>query len=108
MRFLRKPVAADRVGYHPEHLMRLVRQGKFPAPVHLGPRTVAFVEDEVNAWLRARIAERDAGVANKRPQARLASTLVTRGGRLYMAFLAPGGAQEQRSPRFFSTRWSLV
>ena len=68
MRFLRKAVAADRVGYHPEHLMRLVRQGKFPAPVHLGPRTVAFVEDEVNAWLRARIAERDAGATNKRPK----------------------------------------
>ena len=67
MRFLRKAVAADRVGYHPEHLMRLVRQGKFPAPVHLGPRTVAFVEDEVNEWLKARIAERDAGVGTKRP-----------------------------------------
>ncbi len=68
MRFLRKAVAADRVGYHPEHLMRLVRQGKFPAPVHLGPRTVAFVEDEVNAWLRERIAERDTGANKERPK----------------------------------------
>ncbi len=67
MRFLRKHVAADRVGYHPEHLMRLVRQGKFPRPVQLGPRSVAFVEEEVNAWLKDRIAERDAGVGTKRP-----------------------------------------
>ena len=66
MRFLRKHVAADRVGYHPEHLMRLVRQGKFPRPVQLGPRSVAFVEEEVNAWLKERIAERDAGVGTKR------------------------------------------
>ena len=68
MKLLRKAVAADRVGYHPEHLMRLVRQGKFPAPVHLGPRTVAFVEDEVNAWLRERIAERDTGANKERPK----------------------------------------
>ena len=68
MRFLRKAVAADRVGYHPEHLMRLVRAGKFPKPVILGPRTVAFVEDEVNDWLRARIAERDAGANKQRPK----------------------------------------
>ena len=68
MRFLRKHVAADRVGYHPEHLMRLVRQGKFPQPVQLGPRSVAFLEDEVTEWQKARIAERDAGAANKRPK----------------------------------------
>ena len=68
MKLLRKAVAADRVGYHPEHLMRLVRAGKFPKPVLLGPRTVAFVEDEVNAWLQERIAERDAGAASQRPE----------------------------------------
>ena len=68
MRFLRKAVAADRVGYHPEHLMRLVRAGKFPKPVLLGPRTVVFLEDEVTEWQKARIAERDAGAANQRPR----------------------------------------
>ncbi len=67
MKVLRKAVAADRVGYHPEHIMRLARQGKFPQPVMLGPRTVAFVEEEVNAWLKERIAERDAGIGTKRP-----------------------------------------
>ena len=68
MRFLRKAVAADRVGYHPEHLMRLVRQGKFPAPVHLGPRTVAFVEDEVNAWLWERPTAAQSGIRLSTPK----------------------------------------
>ncbi len=42
MNFLRKPVTARRVGYHPEHIMRLVREGKFPKPVQLGPRSIAL------------------------------------------------------------------
>ena len=42
------------------HLMRLVKAGKFPAPIRIGGNSVAFVEDEVIAWQEARIAERDA------------------------------------------------
>jgi prophage regulatory protein len=60
MRFLRKPEAAARVGYHPEHVMRLVRQDKFPKPVQLGPKSIAFIEEEVEAWMAERVAERDA------------------------------------------------
>ncbi|MBU3667664.1 MAG: AlpA family phage regulatory protein [Rhodocyclaceae bacterium] len=32
--------------------------GKFPPPVRLGERAVAWVEDEVNAWVSARMEER--------------------------------------------------
>lgn len=32
--------------------------GKFPTPVRLGERAVAWVEDEVNAWVNARMEER--------------------------------------------------
>ena len=61
MRFLRKNKTADRVGYSPSHLMRLVREGKFPQPVPLGQTStaVAFVEDEVEDWMRARVEERE-------------------------------------------------
>ena len=57
-RLIRKKVTAARVGYHPVHIMRLAAQGKFPQPVKLGdpedPRSaVAFVESEVEAWIRA-------------------------------------------------------
>ena len=60
---LNKKQAADRVGLHPEYLMTLARNGKFPCPVKYGKENnsaVRFVETEVTAWIEARIAERDA------------------------------------------------
>jgi prophage regulatory protein len=36
-----------------------ITEGTFPAPIRLGPRAVAWVEDEIDAWLEARIAQRD-------------------------------------------------
>ncbi len=67
MKLLRKAVAADRVGYHPEYLMRLSRAGKFPKPVITGNRTVNFVEEEVENWISEHIAARDSGVVLPRP-----------------------------------------
>lgn len=60
MRFIRKLETAKRVGWHPSHLMRKARAGEFPLPVKLGPNSVAFVEDEVEAWMEARAAKREA------------------------------------------------
>ena len=62
VRLLRKKEAAAKVGYHPVHLMRLAHAGKFPRPVRLGENAVAFVEDEVDAWIEAKIVERDGQV----------------------------------------------
>ncbi len=59
MRLLRKKEVARKVGYHPVHIMRLAQAGKFPKPVRLGENAVAFVEDEVDAWVEEKIAERD-------------------------------------------------
>ena len=60
---LTKKQAAIRVGLHPEYLMTLAREGKFPRPVKYGSErnsAVRFVEAEVAAWIEARVAERDA------------------------------------------------
>ena len=46
MRFLKKREVAQRVGYHPVHIMRLVSNHKFPQPVRLNNHTVAFLEEE--------------------------------------------------------------
>jgi len=36
-----------------------MNQGTFPKPVVLGAKSVAWVESEIDAWIEARIAERD-------------------------------------------------
>ena len=60
---LNKRETAARIGVHPATVLRMAREGRFPAPVRLGDFTLAefrFVEAEVAAWIEARIAERDA------------------------------------------------
>ncbi|WP_105438482.1 AlpA family transcriptional regulator [Neorhizobium sp. T25_13] len=37
----------------------LIKQGSFPPPIKIGGRLVAWSEPEIEAWLRARMAERD-------------------------------------------------
>ena len=63
MRLLSKRQVAENVGFHPEHIMRLARAGRFPRPIKCGSTencAVRFVADEVDAWINARMAERDA------------------------------------------------
>lgn len=36
-----------------------IAHGAFPVPVKLGPRAIAFVAAEIDAWIAQRIAERD-------------------------------------------------
>jgi predicted DNA-binding transcriptional regulator AlpA len=62
-RLLSKKEVAALVHYHPEHIMRLVRQQRFPRPIKLGSAdnsAVRFIDEEIDAWLAARVAERDA------------------------------------------------
>ena len=55
MRELIKRVPFSRV-----HVYRLIRDGKFPAPIKLGDRRVAWLEHEIESWIAARVTERDA------------------------------------------------
>jgi predicted DNA-binding transcriptional regulator AlpA len=62
-RLVSKKEAARLTGYHPEHLMRLVRTGKFPKPIRPGgtpTSAVRFVEAELDAWQAERMGDRDA------------------------------------------------
>jgi prophage regulatory protein len=38
-----------------------IAQGKFPKPIRLSPRLVVWSAEEIEAWQRDRIAERDGG-----------------------------------------------
>ena len=50
-----------------QHRHRLIREGKFPVPVKIGEATNGFIESEIDAWIKAKIAERDARIAASKP-----------------------------------------
>lgn len=66
-RLLRKPQVKAIVGKSSAQIDRDERAGKFPRRVQTGPNSVAWVADEIDAWIRDRIAERNAGTARLRP-----------------------------------------
>lgn len=62
MRLLSKKQVAELVGFHPEHVMRMVRQDKFPKPIKCGGSENSanrFVEAEVQEWIAKLMSERD-------------------------------------------------
>jgi prophage regulatory protein len=59
-RFLRRRDVVEITGLSRSQIDRLTRAGKFPGRVALGPASSAWVASEVEAWIAARIAERDA------------------------------------------------
>jgi prophage regulatory protein len=56
---LRRPDVQARTGLSRSRLYELMDAGDFPKPVPLSQRARAWVEAEVQAWIVARIAERD-------------------------------------------------
>jgi prophage regulatory protein len=53
--FLRLPRVKAVTGLSKSSLYELIRANSFPAPVHLGARTVAWVASEVKQWAAERI-----------------------------------------------------
>lgn len=60
MKLLSKKEVRSKVLYSPAHIARLEAAGQFPKRVRLGPGRVGWVDEEVESWLRERIALRDA------------------------------------------------
>lgn len=48
-----------RVPYTRSHITRLEKAGLFPRRVRLGAGRVGWIEEEIDAWIESRIAERD-------------------------------------------------
>ena len=44
-------------------MWREIAASRFPKPVKVGARRIAFFQDEIDAWLAQRVAERDAKAA---------------------------------------------
>lgn len=61
---IRRSEVLQRCGISNSTLHRRLKAGEFPAPIKLGPRAVAWVEEEVDAWIAQRIeASRSGEVA---------------------------------------------
>jgi prophage regulatory protein len=60
LHLLRLPAVVAKVGCSPMTLWRKERDGEFPKRVKIGKNAVAWVAEEVDAWIAARVAERDA------------------------------------------------
>ena len=54
-----KPVKG--INYSRPHIYRLIKARQFVQPIKVGQNRIGFVEEEVDAWIRRKIAERDAG-----------------------------------------------
>ena len=50
---IRLPEVLKRTGYGKAWIYRLISEGRFPAPVKIGVRAVAFVESEIDAWIQS-------------------------------------------------------
>jgi prophage regulatory protein len=69
MRILRQRQVCEAVGYSTMHIWRLEKAGLFPRRLKLGPNSVGWLASEIDAWIEAKIAERDA-TQGREPAAR--------------------------------------
>lgn len=60
MKLLRLPSVLARVPYSRSSIYAMIERGEFVKPVKIGARAIAFPEDEVDAWIAAKIVEREA------------------------------------------------
>jgi len=58
-RFIRRPAVESRTGLSRSTIYLLMQNGQFPKPVRIGGRAVAWPEADIEAWLNARLAERE-------------------------------------------------
>lgn len=49
----------EQLGISKMTLRRWVEDGKFPRPIRLGPNSIAWLNDEIDAWLEERAAARE-------------------------------------------------
>lgn len=49
---------SQRVPYSRQHILRLEKAGRFPLRVRIGDHRIAWVADEVDAWVQSHIDKR--------------------------------------------------
>ena len=66
-KLLRLPAVEAATGYKRSTIYHLIQKGEFPSPISLSDtgRASAWIEDEVNAWIEARVVASRPGTAGK-------------------------------------------
>ena len=54
--FLRLPKVIDATGRSKVSIYSDIKAGKFPAPIKIGPRAVAWVSTDIEQWINGRIS----------------------------------------------------
>jgi prophage regulatory protein len=57
---LRLPLVKNKTGLSRSTIYLYIQEGTFPKPINLGPRSVGWLESEVDEWVLRRIEARDA------------------------------------------------
>lgn len=55
--FLRLPEVKKRTGFSRSSIYLKVSKGLFPKPISLAPRTVGWIESEIDEWIEERIEQ---------------------------------------------------
>ena len=53
--FLMLPKVKQLTGFGRSQIYLLIEQGKFPKQIHIGPKSVAWLDSEVSEWMKERI-----------------------------------------------------
>ena len=61
VRLLRMSQVQNRTGLSRSTIRRWVARGLFPQPIKLGENVVGWIEAEIDAWIRERIADTRGG-----------------------------------------------
>jgi len=59
-RIIRRLAVESKTGLKHSEIHERIKNLTFPRPVPLGPRAVGWLEEEIDAWIDQRAAERDA------------------------------------------------
>ncbi|CNJ46052.1 zinc binding domain%3B DNA primase%2CPhage P4-associated%3B Replicative helicase RepA%2C Phage P4-associated [Yersinia enterocolitica] len=63
---IRLPEVLKRTGFSRPWIYKLLKQKRFPPPIKIGGRAIAFVESEVNDWIEQQIAHSREAMGVKR------------------------------------------
>ncbi|MGO8840924.1 MAG: helix-turn-helix transcriptional regulator [Methyloceanibacter sp.] len=63
MRLIKRPEVEAKTGLSKSAIYDGMSRGIFPKPAKLGPKSVAWVEAEVDAYIAERVAARDSAAA---------------------------------------------